>query len=110
MSTAVNVRTLGVLPWQVAVDTPFRMLRMLESTLGIGTLPRQTGVYVPRRLSHGAAATPRAGPCCVAGELSPRATAHRRFHLCADDLRVRLHRVRRRFARRADPRLGMLPE
>lgn len=52
MSTAVNVRTLGVLPWQVAVDTPFRMLRMLESTLGIGTLPRQTGVYVPRRLSH----------------------------------------------------------
>jgi hypothetical protein len=26
--------------------------RMLESTLGTGTLPPQPGVYVPRRLSH----------------------------------------------------------
>jgi len=26
--------------------------RMPESTLGIGTLPQQTGVYVPRRLNQ----------------------------------------------------------
>ena len=34
-------------PWQIALVTP---VRMHESTLGIETLPQQTGVYVARRL------------------------------------------------------------
>jgi len=62
---------------------------MLEPTLGIGALPRQTGVYVPRRLSRaggpvkGAPGRGRDDPCHfhVAGELPPRPRASPRI-LC----------------------------
>jgi len=55
MSIAVNVRTLAVpvagrlgSPW----TSPFACFACSNLRWVIGTLPRQTGVYVPRRLSH----------------------------------------------------------
>jgi hypothetical protein len=48
MSMAVNMHHC-LFPVAGRSRHPFRMV---ESTLGIETLPQQTGVYVPRRLSH----------------------------------------------------------